>query len=145
MEPVTSLPVDQAIQPELQEYPSLMKRYQSLFIDFLFALFCMFGVVALLDKFGDIPGWVRFAAFIFLWAVYEPLCTALGCTLGNYLMGIRVRQFNNTSKRINIFQAYLRWLIKLILGWLSFLAIHSNPQKRAFHDLVAGSVMITAK
>ncbi|MES1198207.1 MAG: RDD family protein, partial [Chitinophagaceae bacterium] len=66
----------------------------------------------------------------------------LGFTLGNFIKGIRVRQYSNKVKRINIFQAILRYIFKIALGWLSFITIHSNPEKRAIHDFVSGSVMI---
>ena len=143
MQPETTL--TPAMEAPVNEYPTLVKRYQSLFIDFLLTLIAMFGVVALLDRYSEIPGWVRFAALIFLWGIYEPLCIALGCTIGNYLMGIRVRRAGDETKRINILQAYIRFFIKFLLGWISFLSMHSNPQKRAIHDFAAGSVMIAAK
>jgi uncharacterized RDD family membrane protein YckC len=66
----------------------------------------------------------------------------LGATLGNYIKGIRVRQNGATGQRINFFQAFIRYVLKMLLGWISFLTIHTNPQKRAIHDIIAGSVMI---
>ena len=80
--------------------------------------------------------------FIGLFIAYEPLCLVFGCTLGNYLKGIRVRKASDTTKRINIFQAIIRYPIKLGLGWILFLTINSNPKRRAIHDLTSGSVMI---
>jgi uncharacterized RDD family membrane protein YckC len=102
----------------------------------------MFVFAALIDKFEHVPDWVRMAMFVGLFVVYEPLFMTLGCTLGNYIKGIRVRKVEDPSKKINILQAILRYPIKFMLGWLSFLTIGSNPQRRAIHDLVAGSVMI---
>jgi hypothetical protein len=66
----------------------------------------------------------------------------MGFTIGNYLKGIRVRKVSNTSNRINFIQAFFRYVLKISLGWISFLTIHSNNQKRAIHDLAVGSVMI---
>lgn len=126
-------------------YPTLLKRYQSLFIDLLFSILFTFGVAAVLDKVGEVPDWVRIAAFVFIWAVYEPLCQTFGCTVGNYLIGLRVRKATDESKRINILQAYVRYMLKMLLGWISFLTIHSNPQRRALHDLAANSVVIEVK
>jgi hypothetical protein len=65
-----------------------------------------------------------------------------GCTIGNYIKGIRVRKNEDISQKINIGQAILRYPIKLALGWISFLTINSNLQRRAIHDLASGSVMI---
>jgi uncharacterized RDD family membrane protein YckC len=66
----------------------------------------------------------------------------LGCTLGNYIKGIRVRQISDTSKKINLIQALIRYPVKVMLGWFSFLTIGSNSKRRAIHDFAAGSVMI---
>lgn len=66
----------------------------------------------------------------------------MGSTLGNYLMKIKVRDNLNTIKRINLLQSYIRFVLKFLLGWVSFLTIHGNKQRRAIHDFAAGSVMI---
>lgn len=129
-------------QPNNDEYPLLSDRIQSSFIDLMFIVVMMFVFASWLEKFENAPGWIRIALFFGLWAIYEPVCTSMGATLGNYLKGIRVRQQKSPSKRINIFQAFLRYLFKTSLGWISFLTIHTNKERRAIHDLVAGSVMI---
>jgi len=125
-----------------ENYPLLKDRVQSTFIDFIFLLVLSFIGAAIIDKFENVPDWVRVALFVFLVIVYEPLFTALGCTVGNYMKGIRVRQYADTTRKINIFQALIRYPVKTFLGWLSFITINSNPQRRAIHDLVAGSVVI---
>ena len=124
------------------EYPFLGDRVQSTFIDTILLIILMFILASILDRFEDVPTWVRIALFVGLWGVYEPLCTTLGATFGNYIKRIRVRQVRIYSKRINFFQAFVRYLLKLSLGWISFLTIHSNRERRAIHDLAAGSVMI---
>jgi len=124
-------------------YPLLTDRVQSSFIDALFIIILMFAFSSILDKYENVPDWIRIVLFIGLWIIYEPLCTTLGFTLGNYIKKIRVRQHTDTTRRINFFQALLRYVLKVILGWLSFLTIHSNTERRAIHDFVAGSVMIT--
>ena len=128
-----------------EKYPLLIDRIQSTFIDTILIVILMFVFANLLDRFDNVPEWVRIAMFAGLFVAYEPLCMTLGCTAGNYLKNIRVRKNSDTTKRINIFQAILRYPIKLFLGWVSFLTINSNPQRRAIHDLVSGSVMIKLK
>jgi uncharacterized RDD family membrane protein YckC len=123
-------------------YPSLSNRIQSAFIDAVLIIVLMFIATTVLDKFENAPDWIRIVLFFGLWAVYEPLCTTLGCTLGNYMKGIRVRRYTNESKRINFFAAFVRYCIKMLLGWISFLSIHFNPERRAIHDYVVGSVMV---
>jgi uncharacterized RDD family membrane protein YckC len=127
------------------QYPTLVKRVQSMFVDGIFILLLMFGISAIIDKAGDAPDWLRAVLFIGLWFVYEPVCIAFGCTLGQYLMGLRVREAANEKKRINIVLSFVRFALKLVLGWLSFLTIHTNSQRRAIHDLAGQSVMLEIK
>ena len=123
-------------------YPPIVKRIQSIFVDMLLIVAVMFAAAKLLDLFGEVDSWVKIVIFFGLWGVYEPFCTAYACTVGNYFLNIRVRKFSDPSKRINLFQAYLRYIFKSVLGWLSFLTVHTNKERRAIHDMVAGSVMI---
>ena len=127
------------------EYPSLTDRIQSLFIDTIVLIIAVVIFSQLLDKFENVPDWLRAVIFVIVFIAYEPVCLTVGCTLGNYVKGIRVKQFQDNTKRINFFQAIIRYIVKICLGWLSFLTIHSNPQKRAIHDMASGSVMIRNK
>ncbi|MFT3902555.1 MAG: RDD family protein [Niabella sp.] len=125
-----------------EKYPLLIDRIQSTFIDMSLIIALMFAFTNILDKFDNIPDWVRIILFVGLFLVYEPLCMTLGATVGNYVKGIRVRKDTDTTKRINIFQAIIRYIVKTLLGWVSFLTINMNPKRRAIHDFVSGSVMI---
>ena len=128
-----------------EEYPHLIDRIQSTFIDTILIVILMFLFSTILDKIANPSDWIRILMFLGIWFVYEPLCVALGFTLGNYMKGIRVRQFGNTSKRINILQSLMRYIFKVLLGWLSFLTIGGNSKRRAIHDFIAGSVMVNYK
>lgn len=126
-------------------YPDLKTRVQSLFIDTILLIILMFATAWIMDKAGldeENGGWIKAVIFVGMWGVYEPLAMSLGCTAGNYLMKIRVRKCASPEQKINLLQAYVRILIKLPLGWISFLTIHFNDQRRAIHDLAAGTVMI---
>jgi len=124
------------------KYPLLGERIQSTFIDMMLIIVLMFLFASILDKFENVPDWVRITLFILVWLAYDPICTSFGFTVGNYIKGLRVRQHDNINKRINIFQAVFRYLIKIFLGWFSFLTINSNKEKRAIHDFAVGSVVI---
>ncbi len=124
------------------KYPLLGDRVQSTFIDTILIIVSMFIISAILDRYENVPDWVRIALFVSIWLAYDPLCTSLGCTLGNYVKGLRVRQHNNPTKKINIVLAIFRYVVKISLGWVSFLTINTNLEKRAIHDFVAGSVVI---
>lgn len=124
------------------DYPLLSDRVQSSFIDTILIVILMFVFASWLDRYENAPDWIRIALFFGLWAVYEPLCTTLGGTLGNHVKGIRVRRHSDADRKINFFQAFVRYILKISLGWISFLTIHSNAERRAIHDIVAQSVMI---
>ncbi len=124
------------------EYPSLSDRVQSTFIDAILMIILMMIFASVLNRYENAPNWVRAVFFIGIWGIYEPVCTAFGFTIGNYLKGIRVRSASNPDKRINFIQALFRYLLKFSLGWISFLTMHTNPQRRAIHDFAAGSVMM---
>jgi uncharacterized RDD family membrane protein YckC len=129
-----------------KKYPDLKTRIQSTFIDTMLMLSLMFLAATILDKINpsqdEEDGWIRGLIFISIWGIYEPLAMAIGCTLGNYLMKIRVKRDSDNTKRINLLQAFVRFVVKIALGWISFLTIHGNKERRAIHDLVAGSVML---
>jgi len=127
--------------PEIQ-YPLLGERVQSTFIDLLFIVLLMFVFSAILEKYEHVPNWIRVVLFISIWILYDPVCTVAGFTIGNYVKGLRVRQFKDPSKRINIIQAIVRYMLKLFLGWISFMTINTNKERRAIHDFVAGTVVI---
>jgi uncharacterized RDD family membrane protein YckC len=125
-----------------EKYPLLIERIQSTLIDTVLIISLMFLLSNILDKFENPPDWIRMTLFLGIWVIYEPLCTSVGFTLGNYIKGIRVRNAYNSEKKINLFRALFRYIIKILLGWISFLTISSNPKRQAIHDLAAGSVMI---
>jgi uncharacterized membrane protein YeaQ/YmgE (transglycosylase-associated protein family) len=129
------------------EYPDLKTRVQSIFIDTVLMIILMFLAGWILDKINpgqeEEDGWVRALIFISIWGIYEPVAMTIGCTLGNYLMKIRARRFDNVERKINLFQAYARFIVKMLLGWLSFLTISMNNERRAIHDFAGGSVMIS--
>src|SRR6266498_791715 len=127
-------------------YPTLPRRVQSIFIDVLLMALLMFAVGWIFNKYSsdenNNDGWLRAIVFIAIWGIYEPVSMTFGYTLGNYLLKIRVRKNNNPDKKINLLQAYARFVIKFFLGWLSFITIGFNEKRRAIHDLVSGTVMI---
>lgn len=125
-----------------EQYPSLVERLQSTFIDTIIIIIFMVIFSNVLDNFSNVPEWVRILLFICLFVVYEPLFMTFGCTLGNYIKGIRVRKHEDITQKINIGQSIIRYPVKFLLGGISFVTINSNLRRRAIHDLVSGSVMI---
>ena len=63
----------------------LSERVQSTFIDTILIIVFMFAFTAILEKFSNPPDWIRIALFAGIWIAYEPVCTSLGSTPGNYV------------------------------------------------------------
>lgn len=129
---------------KVYQYPLLLRRYQALFIDgfiFLIAVIVTLVVVEETQASNILP----FVVAFLLPLVYEPILTCYSSTIGQRLLGIRVRDMNNPDKRINILQAYTRSVVKGLLGWLSFITINFNPEHRAIHDFASSSVVIRVR
>lgn len=127
--------VDEALDP----YPTLLRRVQASMIDVIVLFIALLVLFQLIDLAGEVPVFMRITALILLFA-YEPLMTAQSATLGQRVMGIQVKDYVSKSN-ISFLKAFIRYLLKLSLGWLSYLAIHTNREKRAIHDMGAGTIM----
>jgi uncharacterized RDD family membrane protein YckC len=126
------------------EFPTLITRIQSSVIDFGVILIIIFVFSQLSDSI-NFPDWIRGFALLFVFILYEPSLQILGGTIGNRIKGINVRKNQDVERKINFFQALIRFIVKVLLGWVSFLTIHNDYRKRAIHDLVAGTVMLPSK
>lgn len=124
-----------------KEYPSILDRIKSTTIDTVIIIGFMYLASEILNSFENIPNYFRMIVFIGIW-LYEPILTSFGATIGNDKMEIRVRSNSDHSKRINFFQAVIRFIIKILLGWLSFITVFSSKKSRTIHDYLSGSVMI---
>ena len=133
-------PAEPTVNPA--DYPELGDRYRSLTIDTLVIIGLMFAAAYLFAVWPNAPEGARKWAFGLIWFGYEPVATSLGCTFGNYVMRIRVRRVGDESRRINLLQAYVRYPVKLLLGWLSFITMGGNAKRRAIHDMASGSVVV---
>jgi uncharacterized RDD family membrane protein YckC len=123
------------------EIPSLSKRIQASFIDVVLIL--IVGIIGgeYIENNIEASRTIKLAYFIFVFFLYEPLFTSLGCTFGQSVAKIRVRNFE-TQKKIMLPFAILRYIIKYTLGWISFFTVHANDNLRAIHDLASRSVVI---
>lgn len=127
-----------------QEFATLLDRTKASFIDVLLLLFLMYTFSIAFEFFDNVPVNLRKWLMIFLFLIYEPLANTVFTTFGNYIMHIRVRQVGNTSKNLNIFKSYFRYLFKMLFGWFSVISIFFNKKNRAIHDFIGGSVVVKA-
>lgn len=120
---------------------SLLDRTKSSTIDTLLLIAAAFFIAGILSYFQNVPTWLRALLFLSL-LMYEPVCISFGATIGNQIMNVRVRRSSNDSKNLNILRSLIRFISKLLFGWISYVTIFKNPRKRAIHDLIAGATTI---
>ncbi|WP_157815991.1 RDD family protein [Spirosoma pollinicola] len=122
-------------------FPPLWKRIGASLIDVYFIFMLAYAMVSILpESFVD-----QFRLIIFGLAVlYDPICNStLGYTFGTFLFKVRVRSRADTTQKLSFPKALIRFIVKAVLGWISFLTIHSDSMRRAIHDRVADSVVIS--
>ncbi len=122
------------------EYPTILRRYLSTFIDAWFIItFLIFLPYYIGD--GENTLKVRVLIAIIMLFIYEPLFTSKLCTLGQKITGIRIRKVS-THQKLNFPIALFRVIIKGLLGFVSFFSIMFSKEKRAIHDFASGSIVI---
>ncbi|MBK7212235.1 MAG: RDD family protein [Bacteroidales bacterium] len=125
------------------ELPSLRTRFFSILLDGVSIVILAYLCTLIFESIGEVPDYMRKVAFLFCFILYEPILVSFGATIGQSMMNIRVRSFSNPEKKLNIAFAVVRTFVKFLLGWLSFITISFNPNRRAIHDMASGSIMIT--
>jgi uncharacterized RDD family membrane protein YckC len=125
-----------------RQIPSLVRRYGASMIDGFFMIFLMVLAAVALQAETEVSVEIRIVAFVLILFAYEPVLTSRLCTIGQRLTGLRVRRYGNPEERIGLLAAYVRFAVKILLGALSFLTLAFTKEKRAIHDLAAGSIML---
>ena len=138
----TARPVLQSFDKKFT-YPNILRRYLATLIDGIL----IFGVMILASYiFSQDTNYIttlRVGIILSMVFIYEPFCTSKFCTLGQKIMGVRVRQ-TLSHEKISLAQAYVRIVVKLVLGFVSFFSILSSGEKRAIHDFASGSIVLYA-
>jgi uncharacterized RDD family membrane protein YckC len=125
--------------------PSIKTRYFSMLVDLLVILLISLAISSLFEKIGEVPNFVRIILFVVVVILYEPLLVSSGATIGQLILNIRVRSFENPEKKLIFPLAVIRTLVKVFLGWLSFLTVTFNRNRRAIHDFASKSIVIAKK
>ena len=129
----------------VNEYPTIARRYMATLLDGLLVLAMLFILSYALQWEHMLVTSIRVLIVIGLFFVYEPFCTSKLCTLGQKIMGVRVRKMSNTAEKISLPSAYLRILVKIALGLVSFITIPFTRGKRGIHDFAVRSVVVYAE
>jgi uncharacterized RDD family membrane protein YckC len=125
--------------------PTIKARYISMLIDILILIVIYTGVTSLLEIIGQVPGLVKAILFVVVVLLYEPILITSGATIGQLFMGLRVRDFKNPDHKLTFHLAVLRTVVKILLGWVSFVTVTFNVNRRAIHDFASGSIMTSQR
>ena len=129
-----------------KNYPILVERIKAIVVDSIVIIVFMFITAFIFSQFDNITANSRKIAFIFIFILYDPLFTSIfGGTLGHMMLGIRVKRESNEMKNIIFPLAFIRYIVKAFLGWVSLLTISGSKKRKAIHDYLVGSVVIYAK
>lgn len=125
------------------EYPLLAERFKAMLVDAFLILFAMVLVSLLFSVFENAPGFVRGAVFILLIFLYDPLFVSFGGgTIGHRAMGLKVKSHSDRNRNVFLPLAILRFIVRWFLGWISFVTMISDKEKRAIHDLLCNSIVL---
>lgn len=127
------------------QYSSLVKRVQAVMIDSALVLVVAFMVFSVIDStIIDAPN-IKAIVFFLLFIFYDPLMiTGAGATAGQSMMSLSVRKASNHDEKVPFVLAVIRFVVKVLLGWVSLLTVTANPEKRAIHDFASDSVVLQA-
>lgn len=126
--------------------PNLIIRIKSMIIDTCVLIALIFISSSIIENFVDISVYIRMILLILLFFM-EPVLVSTGGSIGQRLMGLRVVNFkkyrdHELKQNINLFNSCVRYIFKIILGWISLITVQSDKFGRAIHDQCAGSLMI---
>jgi uncharacterized RDD family membrane protein YckC len=119
-------------------YATFPRRLNALSLDALFLIGLSIVVFALTPAGQEHPI-LRLSLAVIWWGaliLYEPLMVALaGGTLGHRLMNLRVVD-DQTATNVTVGKAIGRYLIKGLLGVLSFFSMTFSRRHQALHDMM---------
>lgn len=126
-------------------YPRLARRLQAALLDaFILVILLFFGLGTVLSGF-EFSGGLKAALFAAAVLIMEPgLVWTTGGTIGHHALGLRI-QDKRTGSNLNPFFAFIRFFLKLVLGWLSFAFILVTKRHQALHDVFSNSVVTIRK
>lgn len=129
---------------DITSYPRWTLRVEAALIDTVVILLAFFGS-ALLVAHSGLPAGARVTIVATVILALEPgMVSWNGATIGHFARGLRVRHAI-TGNNLNIPTAFLRFIVKMLLGWLSLLLVLTTRHHQAIHDMASRSVVVIAK
>jgi hypothetical protein len=86
--------------------------------------------------------YIKAAGLILPFFILEPVLIALtGGTIGQHIKGIKVQSYTS-GKNLNILLASIRFVIKALTGWWSFILVLTTKRHQALHDVISMSTVV---
>lgn len=128
---------------EEQRYAGVSDRIKAVVTDGVVIIIFIIAITYIFDFFENVPNYAKMIAFAFIFGFYDPLFTTFfGGTIGHLTNGICVKRDKDHNENILFHSAFIRFILKALLGWISLLTISRNEKGKAIHDIVAGSVVV---
>ncbi len=129
-----------------KEYAILPDRIKAAVIDSCILIITMYTASETLNLLEFVPDYARITIAILFFVLYDPFFTSyLGGTIGHTFSNITVKKDTNRDKNISLPKAFLRFFIKMALGWVSMLTVTGNDKNKAIHDIAIDSVVLKYK
>ncbi|WDE10638.1 RDD family protein [Thalassomonas haliotis] len=137
--------IEQAKKPILAgNYPSFYKRYFALFFDSIFVVVFFYFILLATEYLLGHSVTEQYLYFVLIAFIYDVFLTSKLCTIGQFVFGFRIR--NDVSyEKISLTAACIRTISKWLLGWASFIVIIFSKKRRAIHDIMSESIVLSLK
>ena len=127
------------------EYPTISKRIGAMFFDLIVLYFIYLISALIFQLFNTDNESLKIIIFLIIAVLYEPVFySKFSCTIGQFLVNLRVKKKNNTNEKINFINAIFRFYTKYLFGILSIFYAGFNKEKRTIHDQISGSIVLYA-
>ncbi len=124
-------------------YAAIQDRIKAAVIDSIIIILALFITSEVFALFDSVPNYIKIIASIIIFILYDPLLTSMkGGTIGHTLSKITVRKEDKLEENISFPSALIRFILKVLLGWISLISISGNEKKKAIHDYAANSIVI---
>jgi uncharacterized RDD family membrane protein YckC len=128
------------LDPDYVLYAKMWPRMKAILIDG-FVLMGAFLVAALVGVNLAGSGAIAFVVWVAFWILYDPLMVSRsGGTVGHHMQNLRVVS-DRTGRNPSLLVAFIRNVVKGILGLVSLIAMASSSRKKSLHDWIAGTTV----
>ena len=126
-------------------YATLPMRIKAVAIDSLIVSLLLMALLQVLGLYFPKHSVLTAFAMFGMSLLFEPLLiSSAGCTIGQYLMGIRViRKENGTLCPFHL--SIVRYIVKILLGLYSLVYMLFSSNRQGIHDYSAKTIVVISK